>query len=100
MSLVSLLALLLFPCLLINWATFVLFAVIARRYTDVRAILDRRWLSLGIAVANSGLAILAISYFWRLQLGPELNALLLTVPVYALTIVNVVALWLTWRRSW
>lgn len=94
------LGLLLFPCLLINWLTFGLFVMIARVHPGIRTILDRRWLSLGIAVLNTTFAILALSYFWRLSLGPEVNALLLAGPVYVLTIVNVVALWLTWRRGW
>ena len=100
MSLVALLGLLLFPCLVINWATFVLFVAIARAHRGIRAIIDRRWLSLGIAILNTAFALLALSYFWRLSLGPEINALLLASPVYVLTAVNVIALVLTWRRGW
>lgn len=99
MSLLDGLALALFPCLVVNWGTFAMFALIGRARPSNPAT-DRFWLSLGIAVANSALALLAVSYFWRLSLGPEFNALLLTLPVFALTAVNVAALWLTWRRGW
>lgn len=98
--LVTLLALILVPCLVVNWVAFILFAALAKAHRNIRALTDRRWLSLGIAVLNTTFVILALTYYWRLSLGAEVSSLLFVLPVYALTLVNVVALWLTWRRKW
>ena len=85
---------------IVNWLTFGVAAVAARRHPDVRSLTDRFWLSLGIAVLSTSLVILALTYFIRLSLGLEINALLLSAPVYALTAVNLVFLYLTMRGRW
>lgn len=100
MTLVDVLAAGLPVTLLVNWPVFAVCAYVARQHPGIRTLIDRRWVSLGIAVASTGLTILAVAYFGHFSLGRETSALLLAVPVYVLTSVNAVFLWLTARGKW
>jgi hypothetical protein len=84
----------------INWITFAVVWLVARQHRDIRALNDRRWISFGIALGTTGLVVLGINYYARIPFGPVLNTLLLVVPIYVLTAVNVVFLVLTARGRW
>lgn len=100
MTIVDLLALGVFVTLAINWLTVLVVAAAEHRHPGIKTLTDRRWVSLGIAALSTTFAILAVSFLSRQSLGPLVNVLLLTGPVYALTAINVVFLWLTWKGRW
>ncbi len=84
----------------VNWLAFVVLAVANHRNPGIRTLSDRRWVALGIAASSTAFALLAGSYFTHISLDALAFALLLTVPLYALTAVNGVFLYLTWRGRW
>lgn len=100
MTIIDLLALGMFVTLAVNWVTVTVIGVTERRHPDIKTLTDRRWVSLGIAALSTALSLLAVSYLTRQSFGPVVNVLLLTVPTYALTLVNVAFLWLTWKGRW
>ena len=100
MSLVDVLAAGLPVTMLVNWPVFLVCAYVARRHPGIRTLVDRRWVSLGIAVSSTALTIVAIAYFGHLSLGSNVLALLFSVPIYLLTAVNTVFAYLTWKGDW
>ena len=100
MTLIDLLAAGLILPFVVNWLAFVVVAYVERQHPGSKTLTDRRWLSLGIAGASTALGVLAVSYFARITVDAPVFALLLTVPLYSLTAVNVVFLTLTARGKW
>lgn len=86
--------------LFVNWPAFGIVALVAHRKPGIRALIDRRWLSLGIALLSTTFSVLAFGFFAHVEFGAVIYSLLLTAPVYVLTAVNAVFLWLTIRGKW
>jgi hypothetical protein len=83
----------------INWATWAALRRLAAP-GEPRSLQDRRWVALGIALLSTSLTGLGIAYLVGRPIAPEIFAALLVAPVYALTAVNLVWLWLTYTGRW
>lgn len=100
MTLLDLLAAGVPTTLLVNWPVFAVCAYVAHRHPGSRTLIDRRWVSLAIALGSTALTMVVIAYFGHVSLGRDMTAVLLALPVYALTCVNAIFLWLTARGKW
>lgn len=103
MSLITLMALGLPFTPIINWAAFAVCFFAARRKRGIRALIHMRWVSFGIALMSTGLAVLAVAFFdwpFPFSVGPEMFAALIALPMYLLSAINVVFLVMTVRGSW
>jgi hypothetical protein len=99
-NLIDLLALGLIVAFFIDWSAFAVVFAVERRNRGIRTLTDRKWASLGIALGSSALVVLSVAYYLHANVGPTLGTVLLVVPVYVLSLVNVVFLYLTARGKW
>jgi len=85
---------------LVNWPVFFLLFHAARTNPGIRSLIHMRWLSFGIGLLTSVFAVLVTARLLSINLAPEVSTFLVAAPVYLMTAINGVFLWLTLRGRW
>jgi hypothetical protein len=100
MSLIDVLVVGLIVAFFIDWSAVIVVTAVERKNPGIRTLTDRKWVSIGIALGSTALVALSAAYYTQTRLDSFIATLLLVVPVYILTFVNAVFLWLTAKGQW
>lgn len=95
------LLLVLLPILpLINWPVFVILMLANNETPFSRALALMRGLSFGIGILSTVYAVLTVAYAVQFTIDGAFVVFLLVSPLYLLTVINAIFLWLTITKRW